>query len=277
MNDDINHLTLHIQWVIEKPTAPGWSDNRNNISNHTFYWIHDGKGVFKTDKEYEVKGGMLAYMTPGLRMSMRSDADFPLRMTMILFDCAYVEYDQAWNGVTPIQKLQLPFLQAFKPELAKDIGRRFHRIARIWVPGIMGGALQSKTALMELLHTLYSYPAAQRKKSDTTQLAIEKIKERLETEYNNDQTIQELAQQYGISESFLRKRFRILYGTSPKAYQSHIRNEYARRFLMYSDLSIKEIAKLCGYLDEYHFSNAFKKLNQLSPTAYRNSFLLEKS
>ncbi|MDQ1909821.1 AraC family transcriptional regulator [Paenibacillus sp. GD4] len=266
---DLNRLTLHIQWVLDKPTLPGWMDTRNNIGAHTFYWIHEGKGTFTTDRDYEVEGGYLAYMKPGLRMSMRSDEAFPLQMTMVLFDCASVGYDVTWTGVAPLKALELPFLRKFGTEQAKRIGGQFRHIDKCWVPGGAGGAMRSKAALLELLHDLHTQQHSGEAKPDSAQQALELVKEQLETGYRTDIKIEELAKQYGISVSYLRKRFQLSLGMSPKAYHNHIRNEHACRYLMYSDLPIKEIAQICGYLEEYHFSKSFKKMNGLSPTGYR--------
>ncbi len=43
----------------------------------------------------------------------------------------------------------------------------------------------------------------------------------------------------------------------------------AKRYLQFTELSIKEVAVLLGYDDPYHFSKLFKQEQQLSPQAYR--------
>ncbi|UQZ37363.1 hypothetical protein C2I18_03520 [Paenibacillus sp. PK3_47] len=37
-----------------------------------------------------------------------------------------------------------------------------------------------------------------------------------------------------------------------------------------ADLGVQEIAKLCGFYEESHFSEIFKQLNGVSPSAYRS-------
>ncbi|TVY06667.1 AraC family transcriptional regulator [Paenibacillus cremeus] len=269
MSYDLNRLTFHIEWVLGKPTVPGWTDVRNNTGVHTFYWIHEGKGVFVTDQEHAVSGGTLAYMPPGLQMSMRSDAHFPLQMTMVLFDCAEVEYKPGWGGVTPIRELDLPFLRSFEPERAKKLGALFRHMHQAWVPGSSGGAVLSKSSLLAVMHEVHTNLERDGTAPDSGQQAYEKVKDHLENAYASEVKMESLAEQYGISVSYLRKMFQRSLGMSPKQYHSHIRNEHARRFLMYSELTIREIAEVCGYLEEYHFSKTFKKLNGMPPTRFR--------
>lgn len=47
----------------------------------------------------------------------------------------------------------------------------------------------------------------------------------------------------------------------------------AKRYLCYSDLSIKEIAYSLGFDDSHYFSRLFKKKTQQSPEAFRKSFV----
>ena len=273
---DINRLHLHIRWVLDKPTAPGWRDKRNNTGEHTFYWIHEGKGTFYTDQGHPVQGGMLAYMRPGLQMDMCSDEQYPLQMTMILFDCAEVGYDKGWTAVAPVTQLELPFLRAFSPDQSKELGLLFRDMYRSWVPGVQGGALLTQAKLLTLLHKLHVPSGTEMgagAESAGLALALERVKQYLETSYDSDFTIHELAERFGISVSYLRKRFRQAVGMSPKHYHSHIRNEHARHYLMYSSLTIKEIAKVCGYLEEYHFSKSFKRMNGVSPSGFRLQYM----
>jgi AraC-like DNA-binding protein len=265
---DINQVNLRIRWALDKPTIPGWRDKRNSMGVHTLYWIHEGKGTFHTDRSYPVQGGMLAYMLPGLHMEMESDEQYPLHMTMILFDCVEVDFDESPMGITPVSQLELPFLRSFHSDKMRELSLLFQDIYRSWVPGVPGGAVLSQTKLLSLLYDLHQH-AATEKRVDSALLAVERVKQYLETSYNTDFKIHELAERYGISVSYLRKMFHKAVGMSPKHYHTHIRHEHARHYLMYSSFSIKEISEVCGYLDEYHFSKSFKQFNGVSPSAFR--------
>ncbi len=57
--------------------------------------------------------------------------------------------------------------------------------------------------------------------------------------------------------------------TSPIEYLIRLRIDYACRLLAVGNLSIKEIASLCGYKNQLYFSNDFKRHTSLTPTAFR--------
>ena len=48
--------------------------------------------------------------------------------------------------------------------------------------------------------------------------------------------------------------------------------EMAKRLLLYSKLSVKEIAAQLSFSDQYYFSNYFKRKTGTSPRSFRNQF-----
>ncbi|WP_052352921.1 helix-turn-helix transcriptional regulator [Neobacillus dielmonensis] len=268
---DLNHLVLHIHFVLDKVTYPGWEDIRNLVNVHSLYWIHEGEGTFMTNTEHKVQAGMLAYLRPGLEMSMRSEPHAPLRMTMVLFDCAEIVYDAVWKDVTPIGKLKLPFLSRYSSPKAEELGELFQGIHQNWFPGVADGAAVSQGQLQILLHKLHQIEQPDWSLTESGALAaFEQIKKHLENGFQENLKIEQLAEEYSISASYLRKLFLKYTGVGPKEYLINLRNEQACRYLTFTEFPIKEIAKLCGYYEEYHFSKMFKQLNGIAPSTYRN-------
>ncbi|WP_052380416.1 helix-turn-helix transcriptional regulator [Paenibacillus camerounensis] len=269
---NLNDLSVHIHFVLDKVTFPGWEDIRNMVNVHSLYWIHEGEGIFRTNVEHKVQAGMLAYLKPGLKMSMRSEMEAPLRITMLLFDCAELGYDAVWRNVRPIETLRLPFLSQYGPGQAEEIGAMFREINQEWLPGQTAGTAVSRAKTQILLHKLHQSVRADWNLMESGAFAaFEQIKSKLENAYMDHHRIEKLAEEYGISASYLRKLFLKYTGMGPKEYHMHIQNQQARRYLTFTDYPVREIAKLCGFYEEYHFSKMFKQLNGVSPTAYRSS------
>lgn len=63
--------------------------------------------------------------------------------------------------------------------------------------------------------------------------------------------------------------FKKYYGETPYAYQLRRKTESACRLLLHTDLTVREIADQLGFCDQHYFSNLFKRLKGLSPSAYR--------
>ncbi len=75
----------------------------------------------------------------------------------------------------------------------------------------------------------------------------------------------------GLSYVHFLRRFRAYTGLSPVEYVSALRLSKAKKLLADTNLKVKEIATLCGFENEYYFSNFFKKHSGMSPTLFRSS------
>lgn len=147
----------------------------------------------------------------------------------------------------------------------------FRDIHQEWMPGMTAGAAVSQAKLQILLYKLHQTLQADWNLAGSGAMAaFEQIKNKLENSYMIHHRIAKLANEYGISASHLRKLFLKYTGRGPKEYHMHIQNEQACRYLVFTDYTIKEIAKLCGYYEEYHFSKIFKQMNGIPPTVYRS-------
>lgn len=78
-----------------------------------------------------------------------------------------------------------------------------------------------------------------------------------------------IADMQAISSSYLTRLFHDRVGTSPSKYLTDYRMSMARKLLVDSQLSVKEIAERVGYPDPFHFSKSFKNLFGVSPAQYR--------
>ena len=79
-----------------------------------------------------------------------------------------------------------------------------------------------------------------------------------------------LAEQVGLSHVQFIRRFREVFGKTPSAYIAALRLERAKELLSETEFPIKKIAALCGFENEYYFSNFFKQHIGCSPSAYRS-------
>lgn len=91
----------------------------------------------------------------------------------------------------------------------------------------------------------------------------------IEAHLFSDITLTELAQLTSMSLSSFRRKFKTLYNTTPNEYIYRRRLEKSKQLLLISDQSISDIAYDCGFKNQSHFSEKFKKSYQLSPTNFR--------
>ena len=81
---------------------------------------------------------------------------------------------------------------------------------------------------------------------------------------------EQLAQELGVSYSWLRHTFTAHTGLSPHQYLLEFRLVRARNLLTESELTIKEIATQTGFEDELYFSRLFRQKLALTPSQWRS-------
>lgn len=93
-----------------------------------------------------------------------------------------------------------------------------------------------------------------------------RIREALE----DDLTIQQIAEEMGVSYSNFRKLFKEFTGISPSLYQQDLKLQRAKELLSTTNLSIKEIAYRLNFESPDYFSSKFKIKTNLKPSEYRS-------
>lgn len=88
---------------------------------------------------------------------------------------------------------------------------------------------------------------------------------------------EDLASHAGLSESHFNRVFRAQTGYAPMEYLRRYRVQRAKDLLANPDLAVKEIARQAGFDDAYHFSKVFRQIAGVTPTAYRDGVLSNRS
>ena len=87
--------------------------------------------------------------------------------------------------------------------------------------------------------------------------------------YYNNLTLTDVANEFGMSESSLSKKFKTFSGFRFKEYIIGVRMKAAENYLLNTDKSITEISDLCGFNDSNFFGDSFKNFTGTSPNNFR--------
>lgn len=123
--------------------------------------------------------------------------------------------------------------------------------------------VSERAILMEILSQLQSEPHS--RECDLVSRAIEYLSRRIE----ENPSVSEIADSCGVSEVYLRKKFKENMGISPSEYRNKLRLEKASAYLKYGDISVQEISDTLGYSTVSHFIKEFKARFGASPLQYR--------
>jgi AraC family transcriptional regulator, arabinose operon regulatory protein len=135
-------------------------------------------------------------------------------------------------------------------------------------PPVLDALLHAEIARLValLLHALHTTgrPPDQRA-PDTIRPALE----RMRLYFHLPLRLSELASFCGLSVPAFTRAFRAALGTSPIDWLRRERITQAKRRLLDSADTIKEIARQCGYGDQFYFSRDFRRMAGCAPTEFR--------
>ena len=94
--------------------------------------------------------------------------------------------------------------------------------------------------------------------------AVEKIIEN----YREKNSIEMIAEELGVSSSYLSRKFKETFGKSYLDMLNHYRIQQSIRLLCKGTYRIYEISYMCGFSDYKHFCNVFKKYTNVQPSQY---------
>ncbi len=91
----------------------------------------------------------------------------------------------------------------------------------------------------------------------------------LEAHYAQKQSLQQIAERFAITPSYVCRLFAKHLDTTFSTHLAGLRMARAAHLLETSDMPIKEIAALSGYDDYFYFCRVFREANGCTPTQYR--------
>lgn len=103
-------------------------------------------------------------------------------------------------------------------------------------------------------------------------LKIRKAKDLIISQMATPPSLQELADQVGLTIKKLKEGFKQIYGDTVFSFLFHYKMEHARRLLESTQYNVNEVGLKVGYSTASHFITAFKKKFGTTPKKYITSF-----
>ncbi|MEG1887872.1 MAG: AraC family transcriptional regulator, partial [Oscillospiraceae bacterium] len=124
----------------------------------------------------------------------------------------------------------------------------------IWITGIMHRFIQ------------YSFDFTEVRHSDILHKTMQYVK----ANYNQKITLDDVAAHVYLSRSYISSIFKEEMGETLFSYINRVRVEKSKTLLTNENVSLADVAGLCGFEDQSYFSKVFKSLTGVSPKKYRD-------
>ena len=86
-------------------------------------------------------------------------------------------------------------------------------------------------------------------------------------------TIDDICNEIYLSSSYFKRIFKNETGNTPYQFLTEIRIERAKEMLKDKELTIREVARLCGFVNPGNLSAVFKRHMGISPSEYRKVYI----
>lgn len=146
-------------------------------------------------------------------------------------------------------------IEVYKISDAEKYQRLFARALQIRSENPSGAQYKENAVLYEILGEISDDISLQNTKKNYISESAEYMKHSFS---DSGLSIDGLAKRANVSPAQYRRKFRQLYGESPKQYLDSLRFNYAKSLLETGYFSHKEIAFRCGFSDVVYFRTAFK-------------------
>ena len=240
-------------------TTSGYKLNRSGRDDYQIIFTVDGSGIIETNgTKYKA-----------------------VKNHVCLIDCSKphrYETEKDWKyWFIHISGTGIPFIYEQLELLSPNgvilnhpdtIAKLFHRIVELTTKEYSTSISKQGLLIHNMLHVLIE--ASQ--ETIISKPYFSDIFSFIEENYNEQITVDDLAEIAHMSKYYFMRQFKKLTGDSPYHYIMNFRINQSKLLLNHTDKSICEIAKLCGFLDESNFINQFRKHTGNTPAEYRKLY-----
>lgn len=253
--------------IMPRPVTRALAFNHHAHAFHELGYVIEGECDWNLDgKRERLRAGDLLLVPAGVRHHESAPARARPRIGWIGFDFADGHADVPAGLRAPLAA------RDYEPEL-----RRLFEAVRVehQIPAL-GHTERAECALREILILLCRLSPAGGPARNAAAPAAARIPKLVDSaaltlaaNLAQPMRIRDLAHYHSLSPSHFARLFRRHRGETPQRFLQNARLARAKTLLETGELTVKEIAAACGYVDAAHFCHAFKEATRLTPKRYR--------
>ena len=261
----VDIVLLEAQYGVLSPEWR-WTQEACARSEYLLWVILRGKGTLRSgDENFDLRRGECFLMQLSDSQRGRHQPDDPLHVPWFVFDCI-----DAKGVPCPLPMDHLPHrISMSDPDFVDVLVQRCVESKETAGIASMDCHHWFRTILLEL-HRQSVRPAhagLEQEQAERIETMCKVVREYPAGRWR----VPDLARQMNCGVDHFIRVFRRLKGITPAEFMIQSRLDAAREHLLFSAMSIAEIAETLGYRDQFFFSRQFRQWTGVSPTAYRRN------
>lgn len=251
-------------------------NEQEQINSYTIFWIKEGKGTYHIDfEEYSFEDNVLFFLSPGQVFSVDSEKikeAYKLTFTRDFYCIQTHDKEIACNGVLFNNVYETPFVKPCKEDIRK---------LDFILESLMEEFKQEETAQYDMLqsylkqfiiHSVRIKKENHQIKDDNETKLFKDFSTLVDQNFTNLHSVTDYAARLGISPKSLTKHFQKIGTQTPSDFIKQRIVLEAKRKLIYTNISVKEIAFDLGFNDPAYFTRFFTKATEKSPLQFKKEF-----
>ena len=269
-----NFVDLSLFQCGREKCSPAHSFGPAARNHYLFHYVISGTGkLFAYDKngetkEYSIKSMQGFMIFPDQITMYVADKDLPWEYVWVEFDGLRAKAVVETAGFS----LDQPIYKARSKELREEMMKEMNYIAE-----------NGSSSPFDLIGHLYLFIDHLTRSTEGVKVHhssklrdfyIHEAIEFVEHNFQNDISVEDIADVCGLNRSYFGKIFKEALGKSPQEFLLNYRMVKAAELLKLTKLSVGDISSAVGYDNQLHFSRAFKSIYGISPKKWRTEQLL---
>ena len=249
---------------------------QEQVETYSIFWIKEGKGTYSIDfEQYSFDGSVLFFLSPGQVFTVESEKiKEAYRINFVRdFYCIQIhDKEVACNGVLFNNIYQTPFVTPCKKDI-KKLDFILENLIEEFTNSDTAQYDMLQTYLKQLIiHSVRIQKDNYQLKEDNESKLFKDFSLLVEMNFKKIHSVTDYANRLGVSPKSLTKNFQKIGTNTPSDFIKNRIILEAKRQILYSTNSVKQIAFDLGFNDPAYFSRFFTKSTTKSPLLFKKEF-----
>ncbi|MAD97599.1 MAG: AraC family transcriptional regulator [Flavobacteriaceae bacterium] len=247
------------------------------VKAYQIFWIKEGKGTYYIDfNKYSFDGNVLIFLSPGQIFHVESEKikeAYQLSFVRDFYCIQTHDKEISCNGVLFNNIYETPLIELTDKDVTRleliieDLIEEFNR-----EEGTAQYDMLQSYLKQFIIHSVRIQKNQGELKTDDETKLFKDFSTLVEFNFKELHSVSDYAERLGLSPKSLTKHFQRISKDSPSDFIKKRIILEAKRKLIYTDYSVKEIAFDLGFNDPAYFTRFFTKATTLSPLNFKKDF-----